>query len=151
MNSNADLTKYDITNVFSPICDQPTSGNMIGNFWLGPENNDPIGFFIIIMPQSKFYNITRVTLKNSVLPDFATKEFEIAFSQCNTDWKTMIRDTFPDFRGSDCQNSTKVSYNITAVGKFVRFIALSHYGNAPALNYINVEWIATHNYKCPSK
>ena len=150
-NSETDLNLYSVTDIFSPLCERLTSGSLIGNFWLGPQNNDPIGFFIIELPKKRFYNIEGVTIRNSVLPDFATKEFEIAFSLCKVDWKTEIQDTFADQRGFDCQNVTELSYNVTTTGRFVRFISLSHYGNQPALSYIDIGYTTTLGFLCPSK
>lgn len=152
-NSHSDSTLFDKNSIFSSVCDHAPSGNLRGNFWMSADNNDPLGFFIISLNLygNRYGTITKITVRNTIVTDSATKDFEIAISKCQTDWKVVIQDTFPDPSGLNCESVSDSAYPMTEEGKFIRFVALSHYGNRAALSFIDVDWSGNYQYQCPSK
>ncbi len=84
----------------------------------------------------------------------SAKDFLIHIANCEHDWTEVVSDMLPDAQGVSCENIPLKEYTINRVGKYVRFMAITHYGAGPVLKYINIETdypngIQTDQMPCP--
>lgn len=70
----------------------------------------------------------------------STNAFAVDISNCGYGWNRLIEDTFPDNRQSACLDLEFRSYNVDQIGRYARFVAISHYGLSPSLAYFHVDF-----------
>ena len=87
-----------------------------------------------------FLNIF-LMLKNIIYS--GTKEFSIALSHCGYDWSEQVKEVFSDPRGKTCQELANQQYIIGKVARYVRFLAISYYGEGPILGFFNIDYDST--------
>lgn len=73
----------------------------------------------------------------------SVKDFRIQVSDCPYDWKTVVEDTLENGIGQNCQTLPLRAFTPnagTVIGRYVRFVVVSKFGESATLNYFFVDF-----------
>ena len=80
----------------------------------------------------------------------------VSISDCGFGWSHEVEATLASGINVNCEDIPIHTYPINKAARYVRFMAMTYYGNGATLQYFNVDYdypngIVNENYTCPSK
>ena len=124
------------------------------SYWVGQQRNNPESY--IMFDFGTVVIIEGISLRNGHNQnslDRSTKDFKIDVSMDEENWTSVFSGTFmsnPTIVTS-CPRAAleKFTFQKKVLAKTAKFIVLTYYGDGPALQYINFDYIQPEPKRCP--